>query len=284
MTLRIAERGWAGGTGPNVEYTRSALIEFASLLPVILGPVLAAIALLGVVVTIVLPILRRRKCDAGPAVMLALILGDWVFHSLVPAGVEDRKMIMAVPALVLFLVAGVRWIADWFPPRGARLRYRFEILLAITFGVFACTRFSIPHQTKYGYSEAAKFITSDPALRGSTILVSSGGMGEGLLISEIAMREPRPQDTIIRATKVLAHVDWTGLMYSPVFTSGQQIFNYIEQSRIKLVVTDDLSPVTNFEHNRLLNEAITKHPERFRLLGTFASASLPGSVRVFATR
>lgn len=284
MTLRVAARGWAGGTTPSVHYTASSFIEFGSVLLSMVGPILAAITAIGIAATVVLPIVKGKNCGAAPAAMLALILGDWIFHSLVPAGVEDRKMIMAVPGLVLFLVAGARWLADCLPAKMPVLPYRLEIVLAAVAFIFALRTFSVPHQRHFGYSEAAQFITSNPALRGATILVSSANLGEGLLISEIAMREPRPQDTIVRGTKALADVDWTGLRYRPVFTTEEQMFNYLQQSRIGVVVTDNFPAISNFEHSRLLAKTIEDNPSRFHLLRVFPSSSFSGIVQVFERR
>lgn len=284
LTLRLAERGWTGGTSPSAQYTLSAVWQFGSILVWIVGPVLAVVTGLGIVTSIVLPLLRTRRCAAGPAVMLALILGDWLFHSMVPAGVEDRKMIMAAPGLVLFLVVGAQWIAQRIPAGRTFLPYRFPAVCAVIAIVFATQSFFIPRQRHYGYIEAAKFITSDPALQGATILASSSNLGEGLLISEIAMREPRPRDTIVRATKALATVDWTGLRYQPHFANVRQLLDYLDQSQIRVIVTDDFPPISNFEHCRLLTKALAENPDRFHLLRAFSVSPLPGQVRVFEKR
>jgi hypothetical protein len=200
---------------------------------------------------------------------------------LVPAGVEDRKMIMAAPALVLFLVKGAQWLAERIPAGGRLLPYRFPIVAAALAVIFATQTFSIPRERHYGYIEAAEYITSNPQLQGATILASSSNLGEGLLISEIAMREPRPHDTIIRATKALATVDWTGTRYASHFTTVPQLMNYLDQSRINVIVTDDFPPISNFEHCRLLAKALAGNPNRFHLLRTFSVRPMPGQVRVF---
>ncbi len=109
LTMKLAERGWEGGSHPNVAYTASALVEFLRLFPQILGPVLLALFLLGLGACVVVPLVRHR-IRAEWATLFALILAVWVFHSIVPAGVEDRKLIIAVPGMVLFALAGVVWL------------------------------------------------------------------------------------------------------------------------------------------------------------------------------
>src|SRR5690349_7790906 len=110
MTMRMAERGWDGGSRPNLAYTTSALVEFLRLFPQILGPVLLVFMLAGVATCVVVPYVRRNVRPEW-ATLFALLLAVWVFHSIIPAGVEDRKLIIAVPAMVLLVLGGLVWIA-----------------------------------------------------------------------------------------------------------------------------------------------------------------------------
>src|SRR5581483_5618240 len=91
LTLRMAEEGWAGGTQPSLHYTLMALGQFSLILLNVAGLVLGVLALLGIVVTVLGPAVRRSM-ESRPAAMFALILSTWIFHAIVPAGVEDRKM------------------------------------------------------------------------------------------------------------------------------------------------------------------------------------------------
>src|SRR3954452_5771244 len=108
LTMRMAERGWEGGSHPNLSYTASALLEFLRLFPQILGPVLLSLMGLGIIGCVVIPYIRR-SIRAEWAVLFALVVAVWVFHSIIPAGVEDRKLIIAVPAMVLFVLGGAVW-------------------------------------------------------------------------------------------------------------------------------------------------------------------------------
>ena len=221
VTLHSAARGWSGGSQPSLNYTVTAFGQFLGLLVSIVGPVLSILVVLGIVVQVIIPLFSRTVAPV-PAVMIALILGDWIFHSVVPAGVEDRKMIIAVPALIYFLFAGGIWLADRIP-FGIRLHWRRATVAGLGALAFATTAFTIPRAGHFGYREAAQFIVSDPSLRNATLLVSSGSIGEGLLISEIAMCEPRPRDTILRATKQLAKVDWAWNALSEFLPNARRV-------------------------------------------------------------
>jgi hypothetical protein len=281
LTMQVAERGWVGGSGPNVPYMLSALGPFLRIFVAIIGPIPSLLVLVGICAAL-LPVRFRKPVPAGPAVMLALILAVWIFHSLVPAGIEDRKAVIAVPALILFLFAGGAWVADHLPLGGNLAMWR-GALVAIAAGLIFCVQtFAIPHQRHYGYTEAAHFITSDPRLHGATVLVSSESGGEGLLISEIAMDEPRPSRVILRATKTLAHVDWNGWNYQSLFSTPSEVTKYLEQRGVQLVVLDTFAPQEHFVHNDLLRGA-AQNSGRMHLLATFPAGSpaASGQVEVF---
>ncbi len=273
MTMSMAEQGWTGGSKPSVHYTLAALAQFVPILVQITGTVLSLLVALGIVIEVVIPA-SRKSIASAPAVMLALILADWLFHSLVPAGVEDRKMIIAVPALILFLFAGGFWIADRLPLRGGFEHWRHSLVAAAAAAIFFLQTFSVPHETHYGYSEAAGFITSDPRLHGATILVSSGAIGEGLLVSEIAMREPRPIDTIVRGTKALAQMDWEGAHYRNFFSTPAQVVDYLDRNQIGFVVTDSVTPASPLPHTQILSRTI-QESGRFQSIARIRS--LPGN-------
>lgn len=281
MTMHLVEEGWEGGSNPTGHYTFSALAGFAALFLQIVGPVLLLFAVLGIFVTIFLP-LFRRGVRATAAVMFALILADWFFHSLVPAGVEDRKLIIALPALVLFVISGALWVADRLPVSPKLQKWRLAGLAAIIAVVFAARTFTIPHEKHQGYIEAARYIESVPALRNATILVSSGSAGEGPFIAEIAMCQPRPVNVILRGTKVLAHVSFDADVYQQLFPDPPSVFDYLRQRGVQLVVLDSFSPRLGFAHDAFLRQLV-RDPKRFSLLATYPSGSSPttGQVQLY---
>ncbi len=279
-TMRLAEEGWVGGSSPSVGYTVSALARFLPIFGEIVGPFLAVLAVVGIVVTVLAPMFRR-PVDSHPAVMLALVFAVWVFHSVVPAGVEDRKLIIALPAFILFVFAGGYWIAGWLPFPLKLRPWRGVSVAALGALFFFLQTFSIPRERHYGYTEAARFLTSDSQLRGAKILVSSGWVGEGLLVSEVAMRQPRPRDTIIRATKAMAKVDWSGARYHSLFSSPAQVMDYLDRENIGVVVTDTFGGAGRIPHHELLAHTIAGSG-RFQPIGTFPGDSLAhGEVHVY---
>ena len=283
LTLRSAQRGWTGGTQPSSAYTLDSLIKFLNIIVAIAGPILFAVMVLGIITTVVIPLFTARV-DIAPAVMFGLFFGDWLFHSLVPAGVEDRKMILAVPAMLFFLLAGGLWLADRLPIWKTAPVWRKRLVAVLGGVAFAVQAFAIPVDKHYGYTEAANFIVSHPQLQSSVILVSSESGGEGLLISELAMREPRPRDVVMRATKVLAKVDWTGSDYKLLFTNTSEVLKFLAQNHVGLLVTDNYPSSLHFGHQPLIEKMIRQNPDLFHLQATFSDRNTysSGAIRIYS--
>jgi hypothetical protein len=267
MTLQMAERGWTGGDSPSIGFFFEAMKEFLKIMGNMMGWVLAPLVLLGIVVKL------RSRINPEWATMFALVLAVWVFNSVVPAGIESRKMFVVIPPLIMFLFAGGSWLAE-------RFRWNPAMVAAACVALFFLSGFSLVKETHYGFIEAAEFIESRPDLHHKDILVSSERDGEGMLISELAMKETRLQHTIIRGTKALSQADWNGGAYECFLRNTDDVMRYFGRNNIGAIVLDTFPARIKFDHDRLLREAIAEHPDHFRLIGTF-SAAPGGAVQVY---
>lgn len=283
LTMGLASEGWASSS-PSTHYTLNALAGFALITVHITGWALFVLVALGIVIQILQPVFRGRPVTAFPAVMLALILATWVFHSIVPAGVEDRKMVIAAPALIFFLIAGGLWIAGVIPMGGKSVTWRRGLVAVAAAALFAAETFAIPHDPQYGYIQAARFIHSHPEFRGASILSSSNSIGEGLLVSEVAMLEPRPNVTIVRATKALARMNWDGSEYQSLVSSPAGVLKSLSQNGIRFVVIDGRPFDKEFPHNKLLMQTIDSNPSHFQLLATYSGEDRSATIRIFRFR
>lgn len=272
LTLDVAQRGWGGGDHPSVHYTVTALWQFLSAFLSLFGWGVTILVVLGIATAIIGPFFKKAV-DPEFATMFALIPAVWIFHSIVPAGVENRKLIIAVPAMILFLFAGGLWLAR-------RLRLNPALVAAAVIAIFGFQRFSIPAEIHFGYTEAAQFINKSADFRNAKILVSSDRDGEGMLISELAMVEGRPNHRILRATKVLSRTDWNGHVFDCYYPTPEKLLDYVHGAGIALVVSDTLPPMFSFEYQRVLTEAIAKYPEQLRLIASF-KGNTTGVVSVY---
>jgi Dolichyl-phosphate-mannose-protein mannosyltransferase len=271
-TMSLVDRGWDGGDQPNMAYTLKALGQLFVGLFDLLGWGLAPLLLIGIAVTVVVPFFRS-KVRPEWACLAGLVFAAWIFHAIVPAGVESRKLIIAIPALILFLFAGIEWFAE-------KLHWNRGVIAFIALAVFAFQKFSIPAEIHYGYSNAASYIQHRPDFQNTVILVSSERDGEGMLVSELAMCDKRPAHTVLRGTKVLASTDWNGNVFETYFRTPEALLNFLRDARVGLVVSDTLPPTISFEHQHVLNQAIARYPDKLKLIATF-HGDVKGDVNLY---
>src|SRR5260370_39511152 len=143
----------------------------------------------------------------------------------------------------------------------------------------AASIYKSPRKRHCGFGRAAQYILSNPQFTKSVLLVC--GTGEGMLISEIAMREARPGHFVLRATKLLANSDWMGWIYRPLFNNPADTMQYVEGIPAGIVVLD--RDGRSSPDGRLLFEGIRQHPEKWELLAQYSPDS-PSESDIFVFR
>ena len=229
------------------------------------GILVSVLALVGIAVKILGPY-RGGRVEPLWGAAFAQVIAVWVFHAMVPAGVENRYLLASLAPWLMFAAAGIQWISlrlggVLLPVRGWAIA-----LSVIAAAVFFATVFEIPQKRRIGLQEVAEDLTSNPEFRNSVILCSSEGNGEGALISEVAMREARPGHIILRASRMLAESDWNGRDYKLKMEGPAAIQQFLEAASVDLVVLD-LQPYQPFEHHKQLQA--TMHYPGWRRIGVY---------------
>ena len=275
MTLAMAQRGWTGGAKPNVPYTLQALGEFASITKDLIGWAILLLAAAGFIYRIALA-LRTRRVRPVDSVMFGLIFSMWVFHSIVPAGVEARKLINALPGIILFALAGGQWLGQTLTERmrGWHPAYVYPAIAAGAVTLFCAEIFTIPKEQHYGFTELSNYIEGQPEWKDAVLLVSSEWDGEGLLISELMMQDHRPGHTVLRANKLLSSSDWTGKATESLCNSTGELMQILKKKQVRAVVLDTYPKRQTYRHNELILEAIRAYPDQWRLRSTFADGKI----------
>lgn len=238
----------------------------------ILGPWLLPFALAGFYDRVIRPF-PAGKVEGLWAAAGAMPVAFWVFHAVVPsAGAEPRYTAAVVAPILMFFVAGVAWVASLVPPRRLPLPVRAGVLALGAACVFAATTFSIPRKLSYGFSELAEELVNRPELRDTAWLISSGAQGEGMLISEVAMRERRPGHILLRSTKMLATVDWDGGRYESLLSTPEQSLAYLESVPVRLLIVDRNPGGHPLAHQASLLKMLAQYPDRWQLIGTYPRA------------
>ncbi len=272
LTISTVQRALPETMG--LAYTAQAGGKFVLILAQICGVPLFCLAFAGIAAACRAALLRRRRLPADDAAMLGLLLGVVAFHSIVPAGAEDRKMIMALPALLYFVLRGAHEVARVV--RAPRPFLAPAVSLAVLF-LFLAAGFSIPAKPRYGVAGEISSLDSQPALKRENVLVSGGTTFEGAVISEIAMRERRPGQFVLRASKVLGDGGWNGNYRTRFQTSGE-IGRFLDGAGVGLVAVEDI-PRSGQKYNDLLLQALWQDNQDWRLM--FHSPGPYGELSVF---
>jgi hypothetical protein len=198
---------------------------------------------------------------------LSVLLGAYVFRLVIGAW-EDRHLVTNVPIILMFSVAGAAWLLTRPVLDSVSARFKMAIVGLAVAALVAVNIRNSPLKHHYGFDQAAQGIVSNPQLAKSVLLVCADPSGEGMLISEIAMRESRPGHIVLRATKLLANSDWMRWNYRALFSTQADTMQYVEGIPAGIVVIDREGWST--PHGRLLFEGIQQHPEKWELLARYA--------------
>lgn len=233
MTRGMGEGSWAGGGGG---FFARALIAFSGMIGASLGWALLVAAVVGLALTVIAP-WRRRGVAPEWAALAALGAAAFLFQCAVPASIEERFMIAAMPSLLLFAVAGVDGAARRLPLRSPSLA-RAVVTLIVLAG-FALETFTV--STRYadaGYESLVRQVLQRaPAAR--TYLVAADSRGEGSLVAAVALAQPRPQAIVLRGSKVLIHEDWLGHGTQDRYATVASVDSLLRGVPVDVVVVDD---------------------------------------------
>lgn len=254
----IARAGWQE-QALSWSYTRTALVSFPWALLTGQSPVLIICSLIGLVSVVIA--VRRGSLPARWAALGGLVVAVPLFHSVVPASNDARHLVQALPAWAMLAVCGVMRLHR----HTVRPVARVALVIVVLAGV-AHSAWPIEIKHGRGFGALADQIVHDPAYADGIVLVSSDATGEGMLIAETAMREPRPAHVIRRASKVLARQQWHGGGYQLTAADPQSLVQLLQQQQVRFVVIDRSVPSTLLApHHQLLLSTAGSQSETFVL-------------------
>ena len=207
------------------------------------GIAAAAFALAGVAL--------RRRSDARTsatwvamvALLAAVLLARWM-----KAGVADvRVLIVATPALAMFAARGAVSLAGIV---GSQAAIAGEHSRRKSLWIFLLLLLALPMDLMHpwqkdwrGFGPTALTLIEEshgPA----RVLIVSDPRGEGMLLSEIAMRDRERQITVERGSQTLAESANSATNSKPMerFIEDEQLFAYLISGRIRYIVLDSAVP------------------------------------------
>jgi hypothetical protein len=254
---------------PTFDYTLKAVPVFSMHLVQSFGVGLTLFGVLGLLLRVVLPLLRR-ELDGMWASLGSLLLATLVFHWIVPAGFDPRFLIQGVPPMICFVVAGVIGSVELVPERWMGRSRRLVLVGILAASLFGLEAFAVPGREWHGFGEvAAALVTQTPA-ETSVVLISSDPEGEGALVSEVAIRDRDHRHFVLRGSKVLSTSRWDGSGYRSLFETTAQMWAFLRETPVHMVVVDRSVPKSfRTPDQALLWETLQKTTEDWELVGKF---------------
>jgi 4-amino-4-deoxy-L-arabinose transferase-like glycosyltransferase len=252
--------------GPEEGRAKLAAAGQARFLVEVLGWGVLCLVVLGVVLKLLAPAWRGRPGGKWAA-LAALVLSTLAFHTLVFAGVESRYLIGALPAMMVLAGAGAVWLVESLGAAGVPRVWATGAAVLAVAGIYGVERFRLERKVSDGYPAIVRELLTKPAFRDSVMLVSARAAREGAFIAEVAMQEQRPGHLVLRASKALARISWSGTRYQELFADAAGMADYLEGIPVGLVAvdTDDTVPRRHPHQDQLL-EALRLRSDRWQLL------------------
>lgn len=260
-TLKLAAEGW-NQQSPGFGYTRVAVPLFLDYLFTVPGVVVAVAGLTGAVLTLT-GRWNTGQTRAYWAALSGLVAAGWLFHVLVPAGEEERKLIIIIPALVLLAAGAARAVAARC--FAGRERQAAAVMFAAV--TIAAIGMSLPVEAKPRLGFTAVAAKLDSLMRpGSAALMISDAYGEGALTAEMAFRRPAPAVYLVRGSKLLASQDWAGKGYEDRVHSGDECARVLAAIPISALVVDRRKDVMAEHFFGYVEDMLRTHAAEWKLV------------------
>lgn len=260
-----------GGAIFNMEFTWQAIPHFAQKLFEAVGVVIFIPIIIGVYAKLIFPLLTKKQVDFIWPALAALVVATYIMHVLIAAALDSRYMLVTMPALVLFAVAGIEWVIEKFKPREYR-KYLCIATYMIVGIIFFATKFSISDTAIEGYSVTLSEISKQLKTEQHTILIASDINGEGTIIAAAAAQR-RPEDYLLRGSKLFVDQDWIGRVLKEKYQSATEITELLNKVPVNAVILDtSISAKSHRYYHRLLETILFDESSKWRSIGKISIA------------
>jgi hypothetical protein len=265
LTFKLSAEGWPYRAG--LSYTFLAVSKYSSALVALPGFAISLCAVVGLNWAIwgSGKIVRSRTYWV---VLAGAVASPWLLLVLVPAALESRYLLVAVPPVFILAAAGTNQFALWIFP--SRTREASGVIFA--FVALLTIELALPLQAKPQLGFVPVAVALERMLpEESAALVVSDIAGEGGIVSEMALRRPWPAFYLIRGTKLLASQDWNGGDYRPRITSADDCERLLASIPVRVLVMDRRSSASRQPFFDIVEAMLRKFGNEWRLVHEFPS-------------
>lgn len=273
---------------PLSENIPAAIAYYFRAIPQAFGPILILLLIL----SSILPVLCRKiQLPSLPGVYYplfnALLLGVLLFYIVVPAGLDTRYLLPALPFAILLsfnllersAAAAVPLLSRWTGNPTTTITTVAPVLLTLLASALITLENGMPARKKFtGCQQSlAAIVTAEsqdevPGKHGRiTVLVSSDSKGEGALVAEGCLSWPGTL-SFLRSSKLLSQSDWLGRGYKSAFETPAQLKEYLLNEIDFVIVDTGIPKYLQLPHHSLLQSTLAEpRPENFTLISTIDS-------------
>jgi hypothetical protein len=265
LTVKMVSNGTDGPV--TLELVLTQLREFGPIIVKILGWPLLILVLYGVYLVIVSRSLRdplHVSCVATVALTLA-------FHVVSPSGAEGRRLFMAIPEALLLAPLPLLGLVE---TRHSRSWTYLALFVMAAISLFS-TKTSF-RKTAVGYRSVAGWFLANSDRGENAVLIASDIDGEGMLISEIGQRQPKPSLYVVRSSKLFEDCDWQKHDCLPTITQPLAAEQVLDSMPVRYVVLDHFSGIPSASSTEVVRRMIAARPDLWSLRD-IQPAIAPGS-------
>ena len=231
-----------GMTGQSLtEYFLSAIPFYLKETPTFLGWITTG-ALGLAIVSLARQLLQGKPLNPSESILWALLIGTYLLCCSIPAGLDERYLLPALPSALLLGTAAIqRLVMPLLQSWGlANSPLALGFSSAATALVLIAGNYSAPDKWISGPSQLCDEAASltDSLKRPVRLLISSDATGEGAIIAAAALRAPA-KISVLRGSKILSTSDWMGRDYQTHFDSPRSLAELLRTSRVDLLIVDD---------------------------------------------
>jgi hypothetical protein len=274
LTWKMVRNGMENGFG--LELIQRQTIGFLQVPQLIVGVLFTLIIAVG----LSLAFCSRQFRDPVFVGCAIFVVSVFAVHCISPNGVEPRRLFMSVPAMLL--LGGL--VVARVTARFNRVRWTPFVLLAVVLASIAPI-FAWTEKPVAGYRQAANWILGEAGNVERAVLVASQVDGEGILIAEIAQRQPRPVLYIARASKIVAESDWNGNDYKLIVQNSEKLQAALDSLPVRYVIADRFPGAAVTPHHQLVLRNIQEHPtlwtQRKAIPAVLPGKRSPGEILIF---
>jgi hypothetical protein len=253
-------------------YIGRSLPFFSSAIVEVCGVVVLGLACLQVMYRIVSVIVRRKAVTDAESVIIALFISGFCFYLLVPAGLEERYLLVIMPSVVLLAFKAIETICFKIVNllrRESVHGQRIHLCAVIVLSASICIHcFALMPKEAGGFSEIINVAGKFPADNGKALLIVSDARGEGAIIAASALASPRRPDPgvrVYRGSKVLASSDWLGRNYKPVYDTVEGLRLCMSGKDFQFLAVDQGVPSGNrADYHMLVRQLVSDYPGDFK--------------------